>query len=246
MLSRLRPRLSYANVVSTLCLFIVLGGSAYAVATIGSNDIKNGAVLSRHIQDRGVANVDLGPNSVGSGKVIDDSLTDKDVKESTLNVSGPTHEVGAGGEPGFLESNACDPGFCAWGNYGSGEWQSVGFVRDRAGVVHLKGIACIKAIAIDACGPNYAFNCLGQPSTQACPEAIFVLPEGFRPPRRALFSTLIGIAGNKLGRVDAFGGGEVQLSDAPFSTVNGNTKVDWVSLDGISFRCGPSGQHGCP
>lgn len=44
MLSKLRPRLTYANVVSTLCLFIVLGGSAYAAATIGTAQLKDGAV----------------------------------------------------------------------------------------------------------------------------------------------------------------------------------------------------------
>jgi hypothetical protein len=33
----MRERLTYSNVVSTLCLFIVLGGTSYAVAT-GSID----------------------------------------------------------------------------------------------------------------------------------------------------------------------------------------------------------------
>src|SRR2546421_305995 len=33
---RLRPRLTYANVVSTLCLFILLGGGAYAASTFQS------------------------------------------------------------------------------------------------------------------------------------------------------------------------------------------------------------------
>lgn len=37
MLARVRSKLTYANVVSTLCLFIVLGGGAYAV---GSGNIK--------------------------------------------------------------------------------------------------------------------------------------------------------------------------------------------------------------
>jgi hypothetical protein len=30
MLSKLRPHLTYANVISTLCLFIMLGESSYA------------------------------------------------------------------------------------------------------------------------------------------------------------------------------------------------------------------------
>ena len=247
MLSRLRPRLSYANVVSTLCLFILLGGSAYAVGTIGSSDIKDNAVRSRHIQGGAVANSDLAPDSVGSHKVIDGSLTGADVNESSLNVSGPTHEVGANGEPAFHASEACDAGYCSWTNYGSGDWQTVGFFRDRAGVVHLKGIACIKSTVTGTCGQNTAFFCFGDSDPKhMCPETIFVLPEGFRPPRRVPFATLLGMPGSNLARVDVFSGGEVQLSDAPLSTAGRDTKVSWVSLDGISFRCAPSGQHGCP
>jgi hypothetical protein len=49
MLRRLRPRLTYANVISTLCLFIVLGGGAYAATalpknSVGSSQLKSGAV----------------------------------------------------------------------------------------------------------------------------------------------------------------------------------------------------------
>jgi hypothetical protein len=46
---RLRPRLTYANVVSTICLFILLGGAAYAAEalpknSVGTKQLKNGAV----------------------------------------------------------------------------------------------------------------------------------------------------------------------------------------------------------
>ena len=42
-------RLTYANVVSSVCLFLVLGGSAYAAVTlrnnsVGANHIKNNAI----------------------------------------------------------------------------------------------------------------------------------------------------------------------------------------------------------
>ena len=46
-MGKFRPRLSYANVVSTLCLILVVGGgAAYAADTIGSEDIINGQVKS--------------------------------------------------------------------------------------------------------------------------------------------------------------------------------------------------------
>jgi hypothetical protein len=41
MLQRLRHRLTYANVMSTLAVFIALGGSSYAAVTINGSSIKN-------------------------------------------------------------------------------------------------------------------------------------------------------------------------------------------------------------
>ena len=63
---RLVPRLTYANVVSTLCLFIVLGGSAYA-ASSGLIDGKR-----------------LKPRSVTAAKIKKNSLTGKEINEKRL------------------------------------------------------------------------------------------------------------------------------------------------------------------
>jgi hypothetical protein len=57
---RIRSRLTYANVVSTICLFVVLGGGAYAVTTlpedsVGTRQIKPEAVRSGDISRRAVA-----------------------------------------------------------------------------------------------------------------------------------------------------------------------------------------------
>lgn len=73
-------RLTYANVASTLALVVALGGGGAAVAaglaknSVGSPQIKNGAVKR----------ADLGSGAVDSGKVKDNSLTGKDIDESTL------------------------------------------------------------------------------------------------------------------------------------------------------------------
>lgn len=49
---RIRSALTYANVVSTLCLFLVLGGGAFAARQfVGSGDIKPGAVRSSHVEN---------------------------------------------------------------------------------------------------------------------------------------------------------------------------------------------------
>jgi hypothetical protein len=44
MLRRLRPHLTYANGVATLCLFILLGGGAYAASYIGTGGALHGCI----------------------------------------------------------------------------------------------------------------------------------------------------------------------------------------------------------
>lgn len=65
MLDRVRARLSYANVMSTLAAFGVLaGGGAYAASTIGPADIKPNAVRSKHVKNSQVKEPDLHRNNV--------------------------------------------------------------------------------------------------------------------------------------------------------------------------------------
>jgi hypothetical protein len=56
---RLLNRLTYANVVATLALFVALGGSAYAVTKIGSKQVKN----------RSLKGVDVRRNTLGGKEV---------------------------------------------------------------------------------------------------------------------------------------------------------------------------------
>jgi hypothetical protein len=69
-LRRLRQRLTYANVVSTLCLFVLLGGTAWAVAanSIGTKQLKDGAVTSPKLRDRSVTQAKLAP--VGEVRLV--------------------------------------------------------------------------------------------------------------------------------------------------------------------------------
>jgi hypothetical protein len=49
MLRRLLARLTYANVVATLALFVALGGSAVAAFVVTSDDIKDGTIRQRDL-----------------------------------------------------------------------------------------------------------------------------------------------------------------------------------------------------
>jgi hypothetical protein len=45
-----RPTLSYANVVSTICLFAILGGGAYAASKISGGDIKSRTIAGKKLK----------------------------------------------------------------------------------------------------------------------------------------------------------------------------------------------------
>ena len=68
--------LTYANVISTLCLFLILaGGVAYAADTVFSTDIVDGEVKAADIDTSAVNTAEIGSNQVRSGEVRDDTLT---------------------------------------------------------------------------------------------------------------------------------------------------------------------------
>jgi hypothetical protein len=79
-----RARLTYANVVATLALFVALGGTSYAVLHIGSDDvvdnslrsrdIRNNTLRSRDIHERTLRARDIGRDSLGSGVVKESAL----------------------------------------------------------------------------------------------------------------------------------------------------------------------------
>jgi hypothetical protein len=90
----MKPRLSYANVVATLALFVALGGGAYAVSkdSVKSKHIRDNTITSGDVKDRG------GKQGGLKGKDIKFDALDGDViRETSLNVS-DFLELGALGE----------------------------------------------------------------------------------------------------------------------------------------------------
>jgi hypothetical protein len=79
----MRPRLTYANVVASLALFVALGGSSYAAL-----ELANGSVKKKH----------LATNSVVSKKVKDASLLAQDFAPGQLP-AGPRGPQGPAGSP---------------------------------------------------------------------------------------------------------------------------------------------------
>jgi hypothetical protein len=94
-----------------------------------------------------------------------------------------------------------------WTNAGP-VFNQAGFLRDMQGIVHLRGVIKNLSDAPVAVGSN-----------------VFVLPEGYRPPRREVHTIATG-HDNTIGRIDIIPDGSVQV-------VIGDP--DLVSLDGITF-----------
>ena len=109
-----RPR--HATVVAYLALFVALGGTTWAAAKIGSNDIKRNAVKSKHIKNKEVKRKDVALDAIGTAQVANDELTGDDVLESSLggllssSVYKQESAIGAGtalGDGTFIIDQAC-------------------------------------------------------------------------------------------------------------------------------------------
>jgi hypothetical protein len=65
------PKLSYANVVSTICLFLLLGGAAVAATvlpknSVGTKQLKNKSVTTAKIKDGAVTGAKVQVSSLGT------------------------------------------------------------------------------------------------------------------------------------------------------------------------------------
>ena len=65
-----RRHLSYANVISTICLFVLLGGGAYAAArlpakSVGTAQLKAGAVTGAKIKDGTITGAKVDSRTLG-------------------------------------------------------------------------------------------------------------------------------------------------------------------------------------
>jgi hypothetical protein len=101
--------------VAVLALVVAATGAGYAAATIGTNDIKDGAVTSAKVKDGNLKATDL-------------------VKEQKYQ------RVSAGGPPNFASGGQGD---CIWQDARSliPTLAKVGYRTDRFGMVHLSGVA---------------------------------------------------------------------------------------------------------
>ena len=120
----IRSHLTYANVMATLAVFLVLSGGT-AIALDGSNtvfsddivdgevkapDLAGNSVRTGKIQDGQVTTLDLGDNQVGSVDVLDGCLTGQDVASSSLTTDNINDSLTAADLKAFRIFDASDTG----------------------------------------------------------------------------------------------------------------------------------------
>jgi hypothetical protein len=71
----LLSRITYANVMATFAVFVALGGTAFAAATIGTRDIQNGAVTTPKVRDGAMTAAKLAGGAVSTPKIRNGAAT---------------------------------------------------------------------------------------------------------------------------------------------------------------------------
>jgi hypothetical protein len=230
----LGQRLTYANVMATLALFVALGGATYAAVriprdSVGSKQIKENAVKASeqapdsvdggNLIDGSVSAGDLGEGSVGSGSIANGAVGNDDLAPDSVN-SGKIADGSVA--PGDLAPDEATlaptletcAGATPWAIGGGGS--APGYWMDAHRVVHLQGAVSCPADATEG-------------------GAIFAMPAAYRPQIQSTVVRFGVLGGNtSLAQVAVIttGLGAALVYDAPNDTAVDN----FVNLDGVTYR----------
>ena len=84
-MKKIRKRITYANVMSSIAVFLVLGGaSAYAAKKIGSNEIKGNSITTGKIKKNAITASKIKKNSVTTAKIKNGAVTGPKINLATL------------------------------------------------------------------------------------------------------------------------------------------------------------------
>jgi hypothetical protein len=92
LLSKLRTRLTYANVMATIAVFVALGGSSYAALKITGRNVRDSSLTTRDVKNRSLLGVDFKRGQLPAGQ------------QGAQGPQGPQGPQGTPGPPGAAAS----------------------------------------------------------------------------------------------------------------------------------------------
>jgi hypothetical protein len=110
-MKRLRAKLTYANVVATLALFLVIaGGSAFAASrlakgSVGTKQVKNKAITAAKIKPGAVTGAKLAAGAVGTASIANGAVTGDKVNLGTLGTVPRAGFASSAGDAATLQGN---------------------------------------------------------------------------------------------------------------------------------------------
>jgi hypothetical protein len=237
-----RPKLTYANVVSTLALFgVIAGGTAIALPGKGSvhaDDIRRDAVRAKQIRDGKVGAAEIGDGSVGSAEVGDAAIGSTEVAEDAIGLAA----IAAGA----VGSSEIADGAIRAADVGDGAITSAGIGADAVTdseivstqfdpVTLANGWSTYSLvigpleIGKDPLGFVHMRGAIHQGNT-ALPDRAFTLPAALRPPRNVSF---IALATGGLAAITIQADGDGNLIGL------GGDFEDLSTLDEVTYYAGP-------
>jgi hypothetical protein len=220
-MSAVRSRLSYANVMATIAMFLALGGSSYAVSQVNGKRIKPRSITGSKIKKNTLTGKQIKESKLGTvpraGAAVNaqnlDNLDSTAFLRSDATAGGAlagkypspslaapesTRLVGASGQPTFQNG---------WINFGGG-FAAAGFYKDPLSRVHLQGVI----------------------TSGTAGSTAFTLPSGYIPTENHAFAVTAGTGTPNTVSVNVFSNGQVFIFN---SGVSNNFPV---ALDTVSFR----------
>ena len=94
-MTRLRPRLTFANVTSVIALFVALGGSGYAAVTIDGKQLKNRSVVGKKLKKDTLGGTEIKESKLA--KVPSAKRADSAARARSANTA--TNATNLGGRP---------------------------------------------------------------------------------------------------------------------------------------------------
>jgi hypothetical protein len=85
---RMRKRLTYANVMSSIAVFLILGGAtAFAAKKIGSSEIKGNSITTAKLKKNAVTASKIKQNSITTAKIAKGAVTNAKIAAGAVDVT---------------------------------------------------------------------------------------------------------------------------------------------------------------